>query len=73
MWRKFFAGGFDYAEVDHLMHRIVVLESDQHVRRLGVAVDDPLLARVLVRVLNRGPCGTASSSPFGFWARSLAE
>ena len=37
------------AEVDHLRHRLAVVALDQDVRRLQVAVDDPLLVGVLHR------------------------
>jgi hypothetical protein len=36
-----------HAEVDYLRHRAIVLDLDQQVRRLDVAVDDALLVRVL--------------------------
>ncbi len=39
--------GLGDAEVDHLRHRHAVVQRDQDVRRLDVAVDDPLLVRVL--------------------------
>jgi hypothetical protein len=32
---------------DHLRHRPAVVEADEHVGRLQVAVDDPLLVGVL--------------------------
>ena len=35
------------AEVDHLRDRFTVIKADQNVRRLQIAVDDPLLMRVL--------------------------
>jgi len=35
------------AEVDHLRHRLVAVERDQHVRRLEITVDDAFLVRVL--------------------------
>ncbi len=35
------------ALMDHHGHRLAVLEGDEDVRRLDVAVDDPLLVRVL--------------------------
>ena len=38
------------AEVDHLGHGLAVVERHQHVRRLDVAVDDPLLMGVLDRL-----------------------
>ena len=41
------AGGLGHAEVDHLGHRLIVVESDQDVGGLDVAVDDALLVRVL--------------------------
>ncbi len=41
------AGGLGQAEVDHLGHRAVVVRLDQDVGGLQVAVDDPLLVRVL--------------------------
>ena len=43
------AGGLGQAEVDHLGDRLAVVALDQDVRRLQVAVDDPLLVRVLHR------------------------
>ena len=44
------AGGrFRHAEVDHLGHRLAVVAFHEDVRRLQVAVDDPLLVRVLNR------------------------
>ena len=39
-----------HAEVDDLGHRLAVVGRDQHVGRLDVAVDDPLLMRVLDRL-----------------------
>ena len=44
------AGRLGDAEVDHLRHRHAVVQRDQDVRRLDVAVDDPLLVRVLDRL-----------------------
>ena len=41
------------AEVDDLGHGLAVVERDQHVRRLDVAVDDPLLVGVLDRLADR--------------------
>jgi hypothetical protein len=41
---------FGDAEVDHLGHRLAIMRGDQHVRRLDVAVDDPLLMGVLDRL-----------------------
>ena len=41
------------AEVDDLGHRLAVVERDQDVRRLDVAVDDPLLVGVLDRLADR--------------------
>ena len=35
------------AEIDHLRHRHAVVQRHEDVRRLDVAVDDPLLVRVL--------------------------
>jgi hypothetical protein len=35
------------AEVDDLRHRVIALDRDQHVGRFQVAMDDPLLVRVL--------------------------
>ncbi len=43
------AGGLGQAEVDHLGHRLIVMGLDQDVGGLEVAVDDPLLVRVLHR------------------------
>ena len=47
------AGRLGDAEVDHLGRRPAVDERDQHVRRLDVAVDDPLLVGVLDRPADR--------------------
>ena len=47
------AGRLGDAEVDHLGHRHAVVQRDQDVRRLEVAVDDPLLMRVLDRLADR--------------------
>ena len=41
------AGRLGDAEIDHLGHRGSVVERDQDVRRLEVAVDDPLLMGML--------------------------
>ena len=41
------AGRLGQAEVDHLGHRRAVVAFDQDVRRLQIAVDDPLLMGVL--------------------------
>ena len=46
-------GRLGHAEVDHLGHRPVVVHGHQDVRRLDVAVDDPLLVRVLDRLADR--------------------
>ena len=46
-------GRLGHAEVDHLGHRPVVVLGHQHVRRLDVAVDDPLLMGVLDRLTDR--------------------
>ncbi len=40
-------GRFGDAEIDHLGNRPAIVERDQHIRRLDVAVDDPLLVRML--------------------------
>ena len=42
-----------HAEVDHLGHGLAVVQRHQHVRRLDVAVDDPLLVGVLDRLADR--------------------
>jgi hypothetical protein len=42
------------AEVDHLGNRHPVADHDQHVGRLEIPVDHPLLVRVLDRVAHRG-------------------
>src|SRR5262249_45930343 len=42
-----------HAEVDHLRDRPAVVERDQDVGRLDVAVDDPLLVSVLDRLTDR--------------------
>ena len=47
------AGGLGDAEVDHLGHRPAVVEGDQDVRRLQVAVDHALLVGVLHRLADR--------------------
>ena len=47
------AGRLGHAEVDHLGDRLAVVQRDQHVRRLEVAVDDPLLMGVLHRLADR--------------------
>ena len=41
------------AEVDHLGHRLAVVQADENVRRLQVAVDDPLLMGVLHGLADR--------------------
>ena len=41
---------FRDAEINHLRHRHSVVQRDQDIRRLDVAVDDALLMRVLDRV-----------------------
>ena len=41
------AGGLGQPEVDHLGDRLVIVGLDQNVRRLQIAMDDPLLVRVL--------------------------
>ena len=46
-------GRLGHAEVDHLGDRLAVVQRDHHVRRLDVAVDDPLLMRVLDRLADR--------------------
>ena len=46
-------GRLGHAEVDHLRHRLAVVERDQDVGRLEVAVDDPLLVGVLHRLADR--------------------
>jgi hypothetical protein len=40
-------GGLGHPEVDHLRHRLIVVERDQYVARLEVAVDDSFLVGVL--------------------------
>ena len=47
------ADGLGDAEVDDLGHRHAVVQRDQHVRRLDVAVDDPLLMGVLHGLADR--------------------
>ena len=42
-----------HAEVDHLGHRLAVVQRHQHVGGLDVAVDDPLLVGVLDRLADR--------------------
>ena len=46
-------GRLGHAEVDHLGHRLAVVERDHDVGRLDVAVDDPLLVGVLDRLADR--------------------
>ena len=46
-------GRLGHAEVDHLRRRPAVHLRDQHVARLQVAVDDPLLVGVLHRLADR--------------------
>ena len=46
-------GGFGDAEVDHLDHRPAVVQRDQHVGRLEVAVNDALLMGMLHRLADR--------------------
>ena len=41
------AGGLGDAEIDHLGHRLAIVQSDQHVGRLQIAMDDALLMCVL--------------------------
>ena len=41
------------AEVDHLGHRLAVVQCDQHVRRLDVAMNDALLVGVLDGLADR--------------------
>jgi hypothetical protein len=41
------------AEVDHLRHRLAVVEGDEHVGRFQVPVDDSFLVRVLHRLADR--------------------
>ena len=45
--------GLGDAEVDHFHHRFAVVQRDEHVRRLDVAVDDPLQVGVLDGVADR--------------------
>ena len=47
------AGGLGHAEVDHLGHRFAVVQCDQNVGRLQIAVDDPFLMGMLHRLANR--------------------
>ena len=46
-------GRLRHAEVDDLGDRLFVVASHQHVRRLQITMDDPLLVRVLHRVADR--------------------
>ena len=43
-------GGLGDAEVNYFGHRHAIVQRDEDVRRLDVAVDDPLLVRVLNRL-----------------------
>jgi hypothetical protein len=45
--RQLRLGRLGQPEVDHLRHGLAVIAGDEHVGRLEVAVDDPLLVRVL--------------------------
>ena len=47
------AGRLGDAEVDDLRHRLAVVQRDQHVRRLEVAVNDPFLMGVLHGLADR--------------------
>ena len=60
-----------HAEINHLGHRLAVMQRHQHVARLDVAVNDALLMRVLHRLadlheklqpLARGKVGSGRSS-----------
>ena len=44
------AGGLGHAEIDHLGDRLAVVQGDQHVGRLDVAMDDPFLVGMLHRL-----------------------
>jgi hypothetical protein len=46
-------GRLGHAEVDHLRHRLAVVEGDHDVGRLDVAVNDPFLVGVLDRLADR--------------------
>ena len=46
------AGGLGQAEVDHLRHRLVIVQTDHHVGRLEIPMDDPFLMRVLHGLTN---------------------
>jgi hypothetical protein len=48
------AQGFGNAEVDHLDDRWIVLQVDQDVARFEIAVNDPLLVRMLYRLSDGG-------------------
>jgi len=45
-------GGLGNAEVDHLGNRLVAVQRHQDIGRFNVAVNDPLLVRVLDRRAN---------------------
>jgi hypothetical protein len=51
------------AEVDHLRHRHPVVQRNENVRRLDVAMDDPLLVRVLDGLANLDE----QIEPFPWW------
>ncbi len=47
------AGGFGDTEVDDFGNRLVIVQRDQHIRWLDVAVDDSLLMGMLNRLAHR--------------------
>ena len=47
---SFLPGGLGNAKVDHLWNRLAIVQAHDHVRRLQVAVNDPLLVRMLHRL-----------------------
>jgi hypothetical protein len=51
--RKPLFDGLGHAKVDHLRDRPAVVEADQHIRRLDVAVDNPFLVSVLDGLTDR--------------------
>ncbi len=46
------AGCLGHAEVDDLRHRLAVIQADQNIGWLKIAMDDPLLMRVLHGLAN---------------------
>jgi hypothetical protein len=45
--------GFGQPKVDHFRHRLAVVQTNEHIRRFQVAMDDSLLMRVLHSLADR--------------------